>query len=76
MLANINNTTFWDVVWWMIIFTCMVLWVWMFIACFADNFARHDHSGWAKAMWTLIFIILPFFGCLIYLIARPAKASA
>ena len=73
MLAYV--TTFWDVIWWMIIFTAMVLWVWMFIACFADNFKRHDHSGGAKAMWAILFIILPFFGCIFYLIARPSTAA-
>jgi Phospholipase_D-nuclease N-terminal len=40
----------------------MVLW---------DNFARPDHSGWAKAGWTLFVIFLPLLGVLIYMIARP-----
>ena len=64
--------TFWDVIWSMFVFTALVLFIWMFIACFADVFSRHDLSGWGKAGWTVFFIIFPFFGCLIYLIARPA----
>jgi hypothetical protein len=41
----------------------------------ADNFARHDHSGWAKAGWTLFVIFLPLIGVLVYMIARPAEES-
>ena len=43
---------------------------------FVDNFRRHDHSGWAKAGWALLILIVPLFGTLIYLIARPADAFA
>ena len=42
---------------------------------FVDNFRRHDHSGWAKAGWALIIVIIPLLGTLIYLIARPADAE-
>jgi Tfp pilus assembly protein PilO len=38
---------------------------------FADLFRRNDLSGWAKAGWLLLIFILPFFGILVYLIARP-----
>ncbi len=44
--------------------------IWAFI----DNFRRHDHSGWAKAGWAFLILIIPFFGMLIYVIARPADA--
>ncbi len=63
--------TFWDVVWSMLILTGLVLFIWMFITCFADLFTRHDVSGWGKAGWTIVFLILPFFGCLTYLVVRP-----
>jgi hypothetical protein len=42
------------------------------IYAFVDNFRRRDHSGWAKAGWALLILVVPFFGMLIYLIARPA----
>jgi uncharacterized membrane protein len=45
--------------------------IWAFI----DNFARPDHSGWAKAGWALVILILPLLGTLIYLIARPATTE-
>jgi hypothetical protein len=43
---------------------------------FADIFRRKDLSGGAKAGWVLLIFILPFFGILIYLIARPSIVDA
>ena len=45
--------------------------IWMFILVFGDIFRRRDLSGVAKAGWVFLIVILPFVGCLIYLIARP-----
>ncbi|HEY5249177.1 MAG TPA: PLDc N-terminal domain-containing protein [Dermatophilaceae bacterium] len=60
---------FWTIVilsfWVMVVFTV----IWAFI----DNFRRHDHSGWAKAGWMLVIILLPLLGTCIYLIARPVE---
>lgn len=57
----------------MIAFFFLFLAVWLFIAVFADIFSRRDLSGWGKAGWTLLIFIIPLFGILIYLIARPAE---
>jgi len=72
MLAYTNTPSFWDVVWWMIVFAALVIWVVIVIRVFIDNFARQDHSGWAKAMWTILIVFMPFLGVIIYLIARPS----
>jgi len=45
--------------------------IWIFIAIFGDIFRRNDLSGAAKAGWILLIFILPFLGCLIYIVARP-----
>ena len=45
--------------------------IWAFI----DNFRRRDHSGWAKAGWALLILVIPLFGTLIYLVARPPDAA-
>jgi hypothetical protein len=71
----LNDITFWDIIWYMMIFFFWMLVFWMFIAVFGDIFRRRDHSGWAKAFWTFLIIILPFLGILIYMIARPADAT-
>ena len=40
---------------------------------FVDIFRSHDLSGWAKALWVIFVIILPFLGVFVYLIARGSK---
>jgi Short C-terminal domain/Phospholipase_D-nuclease N-terminal len=61
---------FLDVFWTMLIFFCWVIWFWLLITVFADLFRRHDISGWGKAAWTVLVIVLPFLGVLVYLIAQ------
>jgi hypothetical protein len=36
--------TFWDVVWWMVIFFVWVAWIYVVIRVFIDNFERRDHT--------------------------------
>jgi ABC-type multidrug transport system fused ATPase/permease subunit len=45
-------------------------WFWILITVIGDLFRDHQISGWAKAGWVLLLIVLPFLGTLIYLIAR------
>jgi hypothetical protein len=47
----------------------LVIFFWLLITIFADLFRRHI-SGWAKAGWILVIIVLPFLGILVYLITR------
>ena len=62
-----------SVAWAIFIFFAIATVFFTVIWAFVDNFARRDHSGWAKAGWALVIIILPLLGTLIYLIARPAE---
>jgi Phospholipase_D-nuclease N-terminal len=64
------NWTFGDFLWSMLIFFFWFMFIWMFIAIFMDIF-RRDLSGWSKAGWILLIVVLPFLGILIYLIVRP-----
>ncbi|HKN94812.1 MAG TPA: SHOCT domain-containing protein [Thermoleophilaceae bacterium] len=59
-----------DVVWTMFVFFGFVIWIWMLFSIFADIFRRHDISGWVKAGWSALIIVLPLLGVLIYLIAQ------
>jgi hypothetical protein len=58
---------FLNILWSMIIFFCWVAWIWVLILILSDVF-RRDISGWAKAAWVVVLIVLPFLGTLIYLI--------
>ena len=70
MLAD--SYPFLDIMWTMFIFFAWVIWIWLLIMVLADNFRRRDHSGVAKAGWTVFVIFLPLIGVLVYMIARPA----
>ena len=61
---------FLEILWTMIIFFAWVAWIWIAITVFADVFRRHDISGWGKAAWVVLVIVLPFLGVLLYLIAQ------
>jgi hypothetical protein len=61
-----SDYPFLDVVWTLIIFFLWVAWFWILISILADIFRRHDISGWAKAGWVLLVIVIPFIGVLIY----------
>ncbi len=62
--------TFGDVMWTMLVFFCWILFFWLLFGIFGDLFSRHDISGWGKAGWTILVIILPFLGIFIYLITQ------
>jgi hypothetical protein len=57
---------FWTMLWFFLFF----IWIWILITIFADIFRSHDIGGFAKALWVIFVVILPFLGVLIYLIAR------
>jgi hypothetical protein len=59
-----------NLVWTMIVFFAWVIWIWLLIAIFGDLFRRSDVSGWGKAGWVVVLLVLPFVGVLIYLIGQ------
>jgi len=62
-----------DVILAMMWFFLFFIWIWLLITVFADIFRSDDMGGWAKALWTIFVIVLPYLGVLIYLIARGRK---
>jgi len=57
----------------MLWFFLFVIWIWLLIMVFIDIFRSHDMGGFAKALWVIFIIILPFLGVFVYLIARGGK---
>jgi hypothetical protein len=47
-----------------------VLWFWLFITVASDLFRRHDVSGFAKVMWIIFLILLPYIGIFAYLLTQ------
>ena len=62
-----------NIFWTMLEFFLWVVWIWLLILVFIDIFRSHDLSGWAKALWVLFVVIIPFLGVLVYLIARGSE---
>ena len=62
-----------SLLWTMLEFFLFVIWIWILIAIFGDIFRSGDMGGWAKALWVIFVIVLPFLGILVYLIARGGK---
>ncbi len=66
-----SGQVFWSLMWFVLFF----IWIWILISVFADIFASHDLSGWAKTLWVIFVIFLPYLGVFVYLIARGHKMS-
>ena len=65
-----DNYPFLEVFWTMLIFFAFVVWIWILFTVIADLFRRHDTSGFAKVLWIIFIIILPYLGVFVYLIAE------
>jgi hypothetical protein len=73
---SLADYPFLNIMWSMFIFFACVIWVYLLILVLADNFRRPDHSGWAKAGWTVFVIFTPLLGVLVYMITRPREDLA
>jgi ABC-type multidrug transport system fused ATPase/permease subunit len=54
-------------------FFLFFIWIWLLFMVFIDVFRSHDMGGWAKALWVIFIVVMPYLGVLIYLIARGGK---
>ena len=64
-----------DLFWTMLEIFLFFIWIWILFMIFGDIFRSEDMGGWAKALWVIFVIILPFVGILVYLIARGGKMT-
>lgn len=48
----------------------LITFFWLLMTVCMDLFSDDDVSGWAKAGWVLLLVVLPLLGTLIYFIAR------
>jgi hypothetical protein len=46
----------------------LIIWFWLLITVCSDLFRRHDISGWGKALWVILLILIPYIGVFAYLI--------
>ncbi len=70
LLAESNSYPLLDLFWTMLEIFLWVVWFFLLFRVIGDIFRSDDLGGGAKAGWTILVIILPFLGILIYLIVR------
>ena len=59
-----------NVLWTMFAFLIWCMAIWIFITVFATS-SDEATSAVARSLWILLIVVVPFFGALVYLIARP-----
>jgi len=64
-----TGQVFWSFLW----FFCFFIWIYLLIVVFSDIFRSHDLGGFAKFLWVIFVIFLPYLGVFVYLIARGHK---
>ena len=62
-----------DLFWTMLMIFVFIIWIFILFQVIIDIFRSHDLHGFAKAVWLIFIILLPFLGVLLYLIFRGHK---
>lgn len=62
-----------DLFWTLLMFVGLVLWIWLLIFLIFDIFRSPELSGWAKAGWLLLLVVLPLVGVIAYIVARGGR---
>ncbi|WP_431247140.1 hypothetical protein [Leifsonia xyli] len=67
--------SFWDFLVWSFWFYLVIVCITIFIRVIIDVFRDPELNGWAKALWVLFLVVLPFLAAFIYLIARGGRMA-
>jgi hypothetical protein len=67
LLAEIGNGDLLVDIFYIFLF---IIWFWLLITIFGDIFRSDDLGGFAKTLWIIFVIVLPYLGIFVYLIAR------
>ena len=59
-----------DLIWWFLWAFVFITYLFALFAVIGDLFRDHKLNGWAKALWIIALIFVPFLTLLVYLIAR------
>ena len=72
-LSFASTFTLGDALFTVLEFAVLFFWIWILISVVVDIFRSDDLSGWAKAAWIFLIVIVPLLGVLIYVIVRGEK---
>ena len=62
--------SFWDIIWFIVVSFAFIAYLMVMFSIIADLFRDRSASGFAKAVWIICLIFVPFLTSLVYLIAR------
>jgi hypothetical protein len=62
--------SFWDFFWLLVWGFFFVYFLMILFQIIGDLFRDRDLSGWAKALWIIALVFIPFLSMLIYLVVR------
>jgi hypothetical protein len=62
---------FWSMLWFFLFF----MWIMLVFRVFGDLFRDQETGGFAKVLWIVFIIALPFLGVFVYLVARGNKMA-
>jgi Short C-terminal domain/Phospholipase_D-nuclease N-terminal len=62
--------SFWDVVWFIFISFAFVAYLMVLFSIIGDLFRDRDTSGWIKAIWIVMLIVLPLLTALVYVVNK------
>jgi type VI protein secretion system component VasK len=68
--------SFTDWLWSLFILFFWVMAITIWFRCIFDLFNRDDLAGVMKLVWIIVIIIIPFLGCLVYIILRPKVTAS
>ena len=61
----------WSILWFFLFF----VWIMLIFTIFGDIIRSDDMGGWAKALWSVFIIFVPFLGIFMYLIVRGGSMA-
>ena len=67
---DFTATSFWDVLLWSLYFFIFIMALFVWFRVLMDLFSDHELSGWAKGIWAVFLIFVPWISAFVYLIAR------
>ena len=65
--------SFWDIIWFIFVAYVFFAYLMVLFSVIGDIFRNRETSGFTKALWILLLIVLPVITLLIYLIANGSS---
>jgi uncharacterized membrane protein YcjF (UPF0283 family) len=68
--SSTSSTSFWQIIWYIFIAYVFFAYLLVLFSVIADIFRNHESSGFTKALWILLLIVLPILTVLVYLLTQ------